>query len=60
MAKQDPNMPAQQGNPRDDMDDERMRGTEDVRGVAGEESEEDFDDSEDSDEEDEEEGEGSF
>lgn len=60
MAKDDPNMPPQQGN-RDEMDtgsDERMRGTEDVRGIA-DESEEEFDDSEDPDEE-EEEDEGSF
>jgi hypothetical protein len=64
MAKDDRNMPAQQGN-RDEMDtgsDERMRGTEDVRGIADEiadESEEEVDDSEDPDEE-EEEDEGSF
>ena len=58
MAKQDRNMPAQPGN-RDDMDDERMRGTEEVRGIAGDESEEEFEETEDADEQDEED-EGSF
>ncbi len=61
MENQDRNMPPQQGN-RDDVDagsDERMRGTEDVRGIAGDESGEEFDDTEDTDEE-EEEDEGSF
>ncbi len=60
MAKDDRNMPAQQGD-RDETatgSDERMRGTEHVRGIA-DESEEEFDDSEDPDQE-EEEDEGSF
>ncbi len=58
MANEDRNMPAQPGS-RDDMDDERMRGTEDVRGIV--ESEEDFDDTADSDGEEEEgEDEGTF
>ncbi len=54
MANEDRNMPAQPGS-RDDMDDERKRGTEDVRGIG--ESEEDFDDTADSDEDEEEEAE---
>jgi hypothetical protein len=61
MAKDDRNMPAQQGN-RDDMDtgsDERVRGTEDVRDIAND-SEEEFEETEDLDDEEEEGDEGSF
>ena len=52
MPKQDPNAPPQQKK-RDDMDDERMRGRDDVRGIAPDESDEDVDDGKESEEEDE-------
>ena len=60
MAKDDPNMPAQQGGPDRDTNDESTRGGlgEDVRGIA-DESDEDFDE-EDLEDEEEEEDEGSF